>query len=182
MSDVQAKRVLLLDGVVHILEAFTDFEKVALSSSVRDDGVQVGRLEDRGDGMFDDEGRSLPLLGFVMAVLSAVPADLVKHRYLPQLAAWVAGFPLQFDDATVEQKAEGHTLWLGVFKRQVQTFLQQRAGHLADLSVESGSARLARGSREGRSLCLLGLMLSEGFSDQYDRDQVRQFALLHKLP
>lgn len=153
--------MLLLDGVVQILEAFTDYEGVALASPLPSGGFTSARNTD-----VDHSNPSIPSLGVVLAILSAIPVDLAKHRYLTRLATWVAGL-LQRGDTLSVKSPDDHTLWLGMYRELIAVYLQGRVGHLAD----------------GRNLCLLGLLLSEGFALEDDRDQVfNRFSASYHLP
>ncbi|CAN0469110.1 unnamed protein product, partial [Ectocarpus sp. 12 AP-2014] len=75
----QAKRVLLLDGVVRLLVDYTDYEELAVCYS---------------------QPSLSTSLGLVTSVLSALPLELVRDRYLPLLATWVGRLPLELDDGT----------------------------------------------------------------------------------
>lgn len=176
VSVVQAKRILLLDGVIHILGAFTDYANLGRSSSTLEGQPLAGRPEERRHEVLGEQDSSFPLLNLVAAVLSAIPGDLAKERYLPQLASWVASLFRGRSDSPVMQDAEEHTLWLGVYKKRMERYLRQdvvpKTGNVGELGAKAGSSRLVRGDDEGRSLCLLGLMLSEGFSRENERDQV----------
>lgn len=173
LSSLQAKRVLLLDGVMNILEGFTDYEQLALSSLTLNDRESTSGIRDNRSPC--EQGQSPTSLPIIMNVLSAIPADLVSHRYLPKLAAWVAGLPFQLGDTLVVQHGEDHTIWLSEYKRRMEAYLSRRSRHRASLSIEGGSEILTGGVTEGQSLCLLGLMLSEAFALQDDRDQVQLF-------
>lgn len=168
--------MLLLDGVIHILIAFTDYEKVGRPSSTLEGRPLAGGP---GEGRYEALGEQEPsfsLLNLVAAVLSAIPGDLVKSRYLPQLASWVAGLCRGCSDTPAMQDAEEHTLWLGVYKKRMERSLRQdvvpKTGKMEELGANAGNGGLLRGDGEGRSLCLLGLMLSEGFAQKGERDQV----------
>ncbi|CAN0175738.1 unnamed protein product, partial [Scytosiphon promiscuus] len=153
----QAKRVLFLDGIVRLLLGFTDYGELALSIPSRPPSSSLP-----------------PPLPLVASILSALPLELVRDRYLSQLATWVAGFSLgrrlsTSGDSTDER--EQRFPWL-MFTRRVEGFLGRRrstgGGH------GRGDAGLAerRGISEGRHLCLLGLVLSEGFAIREDRSQL----------
>lgn len=172
--------MLFLDGVVRVLVDFTDYESLVLSSSLPS---------------------SCASLSLVTSILSAIPLELVRDRYLSQLAAWVAGFPLGSGGEVAEHGLDDETkAWLSLFARRVEVFLgrrRRRAGRHRSPDEPLGSFErggsgnggyggeggdggdggnggglLGKGIAEGRSICLLGLVVSEGFAAREDRDQV----------
>lgn len=156
---VQAKRTLLLDGVVNILTAYTDYGQLVPPPSTT-------------DGIFDQQDRSSASLDLLMSILPAIPLDLVKHRYLPQLATWVEDWPLQ-DGCTLGVKnAEECAVWLQVFRRLLEAYLRGRTGQLVGAGGKGAGEKLTWSNAEGRKLGLLGLVLSQGFAALADRDQV----------
>lgn len=166
---VQAKRVLFLDGMVRILETFTDYGDVALCSS--DSNHQA--LDERPGEQSDQEPRSVRL---VMSVLRAIPDDLVKSRYLPHLSTWFEGFSTGNGYGGGTQRQAEQKLWVGVYQRQLESFLHQRVANSENLPGSNKEDRIDMPDRrggEGRSLCLLGLVLSERLSLRHDREQVQ---------
>ncbi|CAM9905591.1 unnamed protein product, partial [Hapterophycus canaliculatus] len=172
----QAKRVLFLDGIVRLLVGFTDYGELALSFPSQPSSSCLP-----------------PPLLLVASILSALPLELVRDRYLSQLATWVAGVSLGRRPAPAEDGDDNGSLpaavatarrntgeegqrshWL-VFTKRVEGFLGRRrsarsggGGH----GGGDGGPVERRGISEGRHLCLLGLVLSEGFAIREDRDEV----------
>ena len=165
--------MLFLDGIMKVLVDFTDYGALVLSPSPTS---------------------SCPALGLVTSILLAVPLELARGRYLAQLAVWVAGFPLESDDDTPpsraalqqqqqqqqrtrqEEEEKQNRRWLTLFTSQVERFLGRRRQsswpRRAPEQGGCGGGGGGGGGAGGRSLCLLGLVLSEGFALREDRDQV----------
>lgn len=155
--------------MVYILGAFTDYERMAISSPVP--GGLVSTVGHRANSGHVDLGL------LVMAVLAAIPPDLAKRRYLSALASWVAGlFPR--DTGRLELHAmDEHALWRGMYGDLLERYLQ--AG--VDLSAKvldphkessSDSSGTTINSWGGRVLCMFGLIISESFALNSDREQV----------
>ena len=153
--------MLLLDGVVQILEAFTDYGQLVVSLPAQ------------------HERFVSPSLSLVMSVLSAIPEDLVKSRYLPQLATWLAALPVQCGSSgsvvgtgSVNDDSKQHTLRMEMYRRRMAAYVEVEAEHAGNADCDSNM--LAGDIAEGRSICVLGLILSEGFKHEHDRYEVRQ--------
>lgn len=166
----QAKRELLLDGVMGILGAFTDFEELSLLWSVPDPQTDGGGYRNtKGCGLCESD-RLPPVFSLVTSIFSAIPADLAMTRYMSHLADWVSNMPLKVNGASDMQYGEKHVLWLDMFKDCVKTCLTRTD---IDTTESTGDA-----DAEGRNLCLLGMVLSQGFAFQENRQQVH-FACGH---
>lgn len=160
--NAQAKRMLLLDGVVAILETFTDYGQLVVSLPVQ------------------RERFVSPSLGLVMSVLSAIPDDLVKRCYLPQLATWLAALPVQREgtewaDCTgsVDDQPKQLLLRMEMYRRRMAAYVEGTTEHTGNADCDGG--KLAGDIAEGRSLCVLGLVLSEAFKHEDDCYQVGAF-------
>ncbi|CAM9835777.1 unnamed protein product [Ectocarpus sp. 13 AM-2016] len=151
----QAKRVLFLDGVVRLLVDCTDYGELAVCYS---------------------QPSLSTSLGLVTSVLSALPLELVRDRYLPLLATWVGRLPLGLDDGTplvaASVQHEAGAPPLGLFTRRLEAFLGRSRLASPGGGGDGGPAGCYGGVAEGRSLCLLGLVLSEVLVLREDRDQV----------
>ncbi|CBJ49268.1 expressed unknown protein [Ectocarpus siliculosus] len=150
----QAKRVLFLDGVVRLLVDYTDFEELAVCYS---------------------QPSLCPSLGLVTSVLSALPLELARDRYLPLLATWVGRLPLGPDAGTplvVASVQHGAAPLLGLFTRRLEAFLGRSRSTSPGGGGDGGPGGCYSGVAEGRSLCLLGLVLSEGLVLREDRDEI----------
>ncbi|CAN0388651.1 unnamed protein product, partial [Ectocarpus sp. 8 AP-2014] len=150
----QAKRVLFLDGVVRLLVDYTDYEELAVCYS---------------------QPSLCPSLGLVTSVLSALPLELARDRYLPLLATWVGRLPLGPDDGTplvVASVQHGAAPLLGLFTRRLEAFLGRSRSASPGGGGDGGPGGCYSGVAEGRSLCLLGLVLSEGLVLREDRDEI----------
>ncbi|CAM9393468.1 unnamed protein product [Ectocarpus sp. 6 AP-2014] len=150
----QAKRVLFLDGVVRLLVDYTDYEDLAVCYS---------------------QPSLCPSLGLVTSVLSALPLELARDRYLPLLATWVGRLPLVPDDGTplvVASVQHGAAPLLGLFTRRLEAFLGRSRSTSPGGGGDGGPGGCYSGVAEGRSLCLLGLVLSEGLVLREDRDEI----------
>lgn len=167
---LQAKRLLLLDGVIKMLEAFTDYENPSLFIHMGND-VYPNRS---GDGNASEDEPSPQTLEIVMDILSAIPGDLITHRYLPQLARWVSNFRYRRDSTSENQDPEEHVLWSVEFKGRLETYLSWRKRrNTAQRGTRDGEGRnLEAQSVEGLKLCLLGLVLSESFASKKKRGKV----------
>ncbi|CAN0415390.1 unnamed protein product, partial [Ectocarpus sp. 8 AP-2014] len=90
-----------LDGVVRLLVDYTDYEELAVCYS---------------------QPSLCPSLGLVTSILSALPLELTRDRYLPLLATWVGRLPLGPDDGTplvVASVQHGAAPLLGLFTRRL---------------------------------------------------------------
>lgn len=161
--------MLFLDGLVRVLVDFTDYGSLALSS----------------DPSSSSSSSSCTSLSLVSSILAAIPLELVRDRYLPQLADWVTAFPLGSGDTgarvgIVEHRHDDAATttapWLLLFTRRVEAFLGRRragSGGNGGNGGNGGGGLLGKGIAEGRNICLLGLVLSEGFAARENRDQVK---------
>lgn len=148
--------MLFLDGVVRVLVDYTDYEELAVCYS---------------------QPFLCPSLSLVTSVLSALPLELARDRYLPLLATWVGGFPLGLDDGSplVVASVQDGAAPLGLFTRRLEDFLGRRRSARPGGGGGGGDGEPAgySGIAEGRSLCLLGLVLSESLVlREYDRGEV----------
>lgn len=157
--------MLLLDGVVQILETFTDYEQLVVSLPAQHE-IFVS-----------------PSLSLVMSVLSAIPVDLVKRCYLPQLATWLAALPVQREgpgsvdgtgwvDCTgsVDDQSKQQKLRMEMYRRRIAAYVEGKNEHTGTADRDRG--KLAGDIAEGRSLSVLGLVLSEDFKHENDCYQV----------
>lgn len=163
--------MLLLDGVVQILETFTDYEQLVVSLPAQHE-------------MFVSSS-----LNLVMSVLSAIPDDLVKRCYLPQLATWLAALSVQREgpgsvDGTgsvhstgsVDGQSKHQKLRMEMYRRRIAAYVERKTEDTGNADRDRG--KLAGDIAEGHSLCVLGLVLSEDFKNQDDCYQVGVSLLL----
>lgn len=147
-----------------MLEAFTDYGNPSLFIHI-------------GPNRHTSEEESSPqALEIVMDILSAIPGDLITHRYLPQLARWVSNFRCRRNNTSESQNPEEHVLWSVEFKGRLETYLSWRKRKnkaQTQTGARDGEGRnLEKQSVEGLKLCLLGLVLSEGFASKSNRGEV----------
>lgn len=156
------------------MEAFTDYENPALYVHL---GNEVCPSRS-GDGNISEKESSPQALEIVMDILSAIPGDLITHRYLPQLARWVSNFRCRHDSTSENQDPEEHVLWSVEFKGRVEAYLSWRKRrNTAQTGTRDGKGRnLEKQSVKGRKLGLLGLVLSEGFASKKKRGEVNSSA------
>lgn len=149
--------------MVHILGAFTDYERVTTSLPLPSGALATTAPRDS----------SLPRdrVTLVLAVLSAIPENLAKDRYLSKLAGWVAGVFSRDDQLQV---VDEHTLWYGIFKgsleRHLRSGVQVGAKMLGPHTESNVSSNT--GGWNGRMLCTFGLIVSESFALSNDREEV----------
>lgn len=170
----QVKRILLLDGIVYILEVFTDYEQVAPSSMIREGwGVQIASGGRQATN--EDSTEETRFVDIVLNILAVMPEDLIKSKYLPQLSSWVAGLSPRLRHALQETEVKREAPWIELLRRRIQNYLHTG---LRDPNRPAtpgpGSSRVSQeaSESEGRSICLLGLVLSDYLGDKGYREQV----------
>lgn len=167
-SCLQAQRVLVLDGMVHILGAFTDYERIKTSLP-----IPGGLVSTAGPGG-NNGHRDLVLL--VMAVLAAIPEDLAKRRYLATLVSWINGLFSRDPGGLEVWAVDEQRLWRGMYRDLLERYLQAGVNLSSkgpDPHGQSNSNSPGTTSGGGRVLCMVGLIVSESFALNSDREQVR---------
>ncbi|CAM9892703.1 unnamed protein product, partial [Discosporangium mesarthrocarpum] len=159
----QVKRVVLLDGVVHLLLGTTDYS---------DQTIEVG-----------SPTQGMPSLEVATSILSCFPKDLVVQRYSAQLSTWFHGF-YQNDDVLCTKSNGSDGKWLEVFCSDVSAFLRTGQGGgggvlNSDITTVSTGApggipigeRLEGNGTGAGGLCVALFVLSEALSESEEDER-----------
>lgn len=155
--------------MVHILGAFTDYERVTTSLPLPSGALAASPPR--------DSNVPRDRVALVLAMLSAIPENLAKGRYRSKLASWVAGIFSRDDQLQV---VDEHTLWNGIYKGSLERHLRSGV-HVGtkklDPQMENSVSSITSGWK-GRMLCTFGFLMSESFALSNDREQVR---MVHEI-